>query len=72
VELVAPSGRSATLHNREGGAKDDLRATYEISSAPALAGLLGETIRGNWTLRVKDLEAIDTGKLEKWALTLSY
>ena len=72
VELVAPSGRSATLHSRTGGAKDDLRVIYDISSAPALAGLLGEAIQGNWTLRVKDLEAIDTGKLEKWALTLSY
>lgn len=25
VELVAPSGRSVTLHNREGGSKHDLR-----------------------------------------------
>lgn len=72
VELVAPSGRSATLHNRTGSSKDDLRVTYDISSAPALAGLIGEAIQGNWTLQVRDLEAIDTGRLEKWTLTLSY
>lgn len=72
VELVAPSGRSATLHNRTGGAKEELRLVYDISSAPALAGLLGEAIQGNWALRVKDLEVIDTGKLEKWGLMLSY
>jgi subtilisin-like proprotein convertase family protein len=72
VELVAPSGRSATLHNRSGGSRDDLRVTYNVSSAPALAGLIGEAIQGNWMLRVRDLVAVDTGRLEKWGLTLSY
>ncbi len=70
--LWPPSGRSATLHNRPGGVKDDVRTTYEVSSAPALVGLLGETIRGNWMLRGKGLEAINTGKLEKWTLALGY
>jgi len=72
VDLVAPSGRSATLHNRVGGSQDNLRVTYDVSSTPALAGLVGEAIQGNWTLRARDLEAIDTGTLEKWVLTLSY
>ena len=72
VELVAPSGRSATLHNRTGGSKDDLHVTYDVSSAPALAGLIGEAIQGNWMLRVRDLAAVDTGRLENWGLTLSY
>ncbi len=72
VELVAPSGRSATLHDRTGGATRDLRLTYNIASTPALAGLKGEAIQGDWTLRVKDLEARDIGRLRKWTLTLSY
>ena len=72
VDLVAPSGHSVSLHNRTGGSQDDLRVTYDLSSAPALAALIGEAIQGNWTLRVRDLEAMDTGTLEKWTLTLSY
>jgi subtilisin-like proprotein convertase family protein len=72
VDLVAPSGRSATLHDRAGGWRDDLRAVYDATSTPALAGLVGEAIQGNWTLRVRDLERQDTGKLEKWSLTLRY
>jgi len=72
VDLVAPSGRSATVHHRTGGARRDLRTHYDVSSAPALTGLLGEEIQGDWTLRVRDLAAFGTGRLEKWTLTLSY
>ncbi|MBI5750578.1 MAG: M6 family metalloprotease domain-containing protein [Hydrogenophilales bacterium] len=70
VSLVAPSGHSVALHNQEGGAQRDLRFTYDQSSFPALASLLGESIAGEWVLRVSDLAAIDTGVLEKWSLTL--
>ncbi len=72
VEVVAPSGRSAVLHDRTGGAGDDLRATYDRATTPALAALLGEPIRGKWTLRVCDLAAMDTGFLENWTLQLRY
>jgi subtilisin-like proprotein convertase family protein len=70
VSLVAPSGRSVVLHNQEGGAQHDLRITYDEASFPGLASLLGESIAGEWLLRVSDLAAIDTGVLEKWSLTL--
>jgi subtilisin-like proprotein convertase family protein len=72
VDVVAPSGRTATLHNREGGAKRDLRVTYDRTSASALSGLLGESIKGDWKLRVRDLAQIDQGTLEAWSLKLSY
>lgn len=72
IEVSAPSGRSATLHNRAGGSQRDLRLTYDVSSAPALAGLIGETIHGNWVLSVRDMGAIDEGILEMWSPTLSY
>jgi subtilisin-like proprotein convertase family protein len=72
VELTTPSGRSAVLHNREGGSNDDLRAAYDPSSTPALPALIGEAIQGDWTLRVSDVEAADEGRLKKWSLALSY
>jgi subtilisin-like proprotein convertase family protein len=72
VEIVAPSGESVTLHNMSGGSKDDLRMTYDRASTPALEALVGQGIQGNWLLRVKDLQRIDTGKLEKWSLKLIY
>jgi M6 family metalloprotease-like protein len=72
VEIVAPSGDSVTLHNMSGGSKDDLRMSYDLTSTPALGALLGQEIQGDWLLRVKDLQRIDTGKLEKWSLRLMY
>lgn len=70
VEVVAPSGRTATLHNRTGGNRHDLVATFTSEDHAALATLVGEPISGPWTLRVLDREAQDTGKLNKWSLEI--
>ena len=72
VELVAPSGKSAVLHNQTGRYRDDLRITYDRSLAPALEVLMGEPIQGDWTLRVRDLQRVDVGRLESWELELRY
>ena len=72
IELVAPSGQSAILHNQTGGGRDDLRLTYDRSLAPALDVLIGEPIQGDWTLRVRDLQQVDVGRLERWELELRY
>jgi len=72
VELVAPSGQSATLHSRSGGSRNDLRTSYDKSSAPALGALEGEQIQGDWVLRVRDLEGLDVGTLEKWSIEVTY
>jgi M6 family metalloprotease-like protein len=72
VDLVSPSGQSATLHNRTGYGRNDLRMSYDKSSAPALEVLEGDPIQGDWTLRVRDLEGLDTGTLDKWSLTITY
>jgi subtilisin-like proprotein convertase family protein len=55
-----------------GGSKDDLMMTYDRTSTPALEALVSQSIQGNWSLRVKDLQRLDTGKLEKWSLQLMY
>ena len=72
VELVAPSGQSAMLHNQTGRFADDLRITYDHTLAPALDALVGESVQGDWTLRVRDLEQWDKGRLESWSLGLRY
>lgn len=72
VEVVAPSGRSAVLHDRAGGSADDLRTTFDLGTTPALAALVGEGIHGEWALRVRDLASLDTGVLEAWSLVLRY
>ncbi|RZS43669.1 aminopeptidase S [Herbihabitans rhizosphaerae] len=63
VSLVAPDGTAYTLHNRSGGSTDNINQTYT-------ANVAGETANGNWTLRVQDAAAIDTGTIDTWTLTL--
>ncbi len=72
VELVAPSGTSVTLHNRTGRWKNDLRKSYDKSSVPQLEGLEGEQIQGGWKLRIRDLDWLDVGTLEKWSIRVAY
>jgi subtilisin-like proprotein convertase family protein len=71
VELIAPAGQQVMLHNRSGGSRDNLITTYDPASTPALAALKGQSIRGNWVLRVTDLAGRDVGKLNRWSLTLT-
>lgn len=62
VDLVAPNGAVANLHNRTGGSADDLQQTYTVNlgSAPAA---------GEWRLRVRDRARQDTGYIDSWTLT---
>jgi len=71
VELVAPSGHQALLHDQAGGSADNLIRSYDSVASPALAALIGESTQGNWTLRVRDLAAQDVGKLNRWSLDLT-
>ncbi|MBI1926070.1 proprotein convertase P-domain-containing protein, partial [Candidatus Poribacteria bacterium] len=72
VVLVAPSGQQAILHNQTGGSQDNLVTTYDSTSTPVLAALVGQVIQGNWVLRITDLAGQDIGKLNKWGLELTY
>jgi extracellular elastinolytic metalloproteinase len=71
VELITPSGQQAILHNQTGGGQDNLIRNYDSVSSPTLAALIGQPIQGAWTLRVRDLVGLDTGKLNKWGITLT-
>jgi subtilisin-like proprotein convertase family protein len=72
IELVAPSGKAALLHDRAGGRTKDLTLALSSATSPALAGLVGQPALGNWVLRVADLAAADVGKLKAWSLRLSH
>ncbi|HEX3033984.1 MAG TPA: M36 family metallopeptidase [Thermodesulfobacteriota bacterium] len=71
VELVAPSGQQAILHNRTGGGQDNLIVTYDSISTPSLANLVGQPMDGSWLLRVVDLAGRDIGKLNRWSLEIN-
>ncbi len=58
------------LHNREGGASDNLKRIYDASAVPALAGVAGKSPKGHWTLEVADREKQDTGTLRGFTLEL--
>ncbi len=72
VSLIAPDGTTVLLHNRTGGAADNIQTEYPDLTAPAgsLSAFTGKSIAGNWTLKVRDLAASDTGKLNSWTLSL--
>ncbi|MGH7233121.1 MAG: proprotein convertase P-domain-containing protein, partial [Nitrospiraceae bacterium] len=70
VTLVAPSGKSVTLHNRSGGSADNLIKTYTPATSSQLGTLRGETAQGAWKLKVSDHEAADVGKLNRWAMKI--
>lgn len=72
VVLVSPTGTQVELHQRTGGNADNLITTYTPATTSGLQRLRGETVHGTWTLTVKDLEAQDEGKLNRWALHLTY
>jgi len=69
VVLHAPSGKSVTLHNREGGNQKNLKKTY---SNKDLAELVGESTKGNWKLQMKDFAKKDNGRLKHWKVEFSY
>lgn len=71
VELVGPAGRSAVLHDRSGHDRDNLIATYTSAAQAGLAGFVGQSVQGAWTLRVADLAGRDVGKLNRWELEIT-
>ena len=72
VELVAPSGYSVLLHDREGEWRNNLKRSYEVAATPPLQGIIGQSIPGDWQLRVRDMAQADLGKLKGWSLKIHY
>lgn len=70
VELTSPSGQTAKLHDKAGGSKHNLTVTLESGTTAALGALVGQAVAGTWTLRVRDLDAQDSGVLNRWTLEM--
>ena len=66
VELVSPSGAVSTLSPTAARVPGALTTKFRFGSARHL----GEDAAGEWTLRIKDAERIDSGTLLSWGLTI--
>jgi hypothetical protein len=64
VELVKNGTSVATLHDNAGGSADNLTQTYTL--APSAIG--GDAGKANWTLKVTDTAAQDTGRIKTFKL----
>ncbi|MFO0699070.1 MAG: proprotein convertase P-domain-containing protein [Nitrospira sp.] len=71
LTLIAPSGTTILLHDRNGGRTQDLKKTFDPSNTTSLTALSGQAIQGTWTLLVQDLAASDRGMLNRWDIEIS-
>ncbi|MFI8895642.1 S8 family peptidase [Streptomyces paradoxus] len=63
LSLVAPDGSVYSLEDfADGDSADDVVKTYTVDAS-------SETASGTWKLRVRDIAAQDTGRIDAWNLT---
>jgi subtilisin-like proprotein convertase family protein len=71
VALTSPGGRTTVLHPQLGGSDDNLLVTYDsVVPGSVLAGMVGQSMMGTWTLNVSDRANADIGKLRSWGIEL--
>ena len=70
--LTDPSGREMVLHDRSGSSRHDIQKTYSTRTDDVLGQLIGAELHGDWTLKVIDLAAPDTGILHGWKMEILY
>jgi subtilisin family serine protease len=63
IDLVAPDGSAYRLKNSSGDSADNIDTTYS-------ANVSGEAANGVWKLKVQDVAAADTGRIDTWSLTV--
>jgi subtilisin-like proprotein convertase family protein len=68
IQVIAPNGQTATISNRAGGSADNFVATNLDISASFTAG---SPASGTWQLFVRDLAAIDVGRINSFSLTIT-
>jgi subtilisin-like proprotein convertase family protein len=75
VTLVGPDGAKARVHDRRGGAGDNLIGTWTSGegSGPGtrLNTFIGKPAGGTWKLVCVDRAGQDVGKLNRWRLTVT-
>ena len=62
LDLVAPDGSTYRLKSSSSDSADNGNTTYSVNAST-------ETANGTWKLRVQDVAASDTGRLNSWKLT---
>jgi hypothetical protein len=62
VQLVTPQGKVVTIHDRDGGSKNDVRGQFPLQLPP------GTSAHGKWRLVISDHAARDVGTLNRWTL----
>lgn len=70
VELISPDNTSVLLHSLSGGSAENIIKTYTISNTSHLKKFQGDSVNGNWRLKISDHAGLDQGKLNRWALKL--
>ena len=70
LELISPSNNSYLLHNRIGGSSDNIIKSYSLANTPILTELKGQSIEGDWKLKITDRANADIGKLNFWKLKI--
>jgi subtilisin-like proprotein convertase family protein len=75
VDLISPAGTMVRLHNESGGNGDDIITTYDTLTAPdgpgSMSDFLGESVNGNWQLKVVDVRNNETGTINSWTLDVA-
>ena len=70
IELSSPSGRRVLIRDNDGDPQANIYEIFTEESVPTLKTLVGEEIKGDWKLFVRDLAGDDEGTLNRWAITL--
>ncbi|WP_373529300.1 S8 family serine peptidase [Nostoc sp.] len=60
------------LHDRQGGATDNIKTTYDEVNSPKLAAFKGKSPQGTWTLEVADKANVDTGKIRSLTIEIGF
>ena len=72
IVLIAPDGTNVKLHARGGRDKDDIVGTFGegLTAVDDLKKLAGKDAKGEWQLKLVDLEGQDVGNLVSWGLKI--
>ena len=63
--LLIHDGITATIWSREGGSDDDIQQSFDLQD------FNGKDASGDWTLKVVDHAARDTGTINSWSLSIT-
>jgi subtilisin-like proprotein convertase family protein len=72
VGLDTPFGSSIILFKGKGENNNDLVETFSSTENNVLAGCNGKSMKGDWTITVKDKVARDAGRLNSWQIEIEY